>query len=474
MLGDPRMLARSLNRLGNWYVNTGQTDEGLPLHDQALTLCETQGDRQGMADTLDLLGMANGLYGDTFSSVRQFGRAIDLFRALGDSAGLSSALASRSMFTSGVCTEPTFSPYQSYGDCAHDLAEALRLARQIDWPAGQAYAEYTAGQVFEVFGDFGAALAHARAALQIATSIEHRQWIAATYKALGRIFIQLLAADQAIHDLLSGLALARALGSDVFVGGITAPLAQAYMLNHDLPQAEAVLAAAMPLDKPARSLEERHMTFVWGQLALAQGAPEQALMIAEQLTESAPGAARGQPIPVLLKLKGLALLALRRADAAEQVLEQARSAAEAQGLRPLLWQILRALGQTQQRLGWRKEARHTFAAAREIVGVLAATIDAADLRDQFVRTALASLPQELSPTPQRAEAERFGGLTERERAVAALIAQGKSNYEIATALVVSKRTVETHVGNILSKIGATTRAHVAAWAIAQGLALPSS
>jgi DNA-binding CsgD family transcriptional regulator len=216
------------------------------------------------------------------------------------------------------------------------------------------------------------------------------------------------------------------------------------------------------------------MSLAWGELVLAQGDANLALRIAEQLTDSAPGAARARPIPVLLKLKGAALLALQRVDAAVQVLEQARSAAEALGLRPLLWQLLRALGQAQQRLGFRKEARHSFAAARQIVGVLAATIDAADLRDQFVRTALATLPEELPPTQQRTEAERFGGLTERERAVAALIAQGKSNQEIATALVVSKRTVETHVSNVMAKLGATSRAHVVAWAIGQGLAIPSS
>jgi DNA-binding CsgD family transcriptional regulator/tetratricopeptide (TPR) repeat protein len=472
-LDAPRLLAQSLNRLGNWHVNIGRAEAGLSLHEQALALFEDEHDRQGMADTLDLLGMANGLYGDMLSSVQQFGRAIELYRTLGNSAGLSSALTSRAMFSGGVCSGPIISAYRSSEDCARDLAEALSLARQIDWSAGQAYAEYTAGQVFEVFGDFGAALSHARAALRIAMSIEHRQWIAATYKALGRIFVAMLAPDQAIHDLRAGLSLANALGSEVFIGEITDSLALAHLLRHDLAQAEATLAEALPRDQIPRSLAERRMALAWGELALAQDDSDLALRIAEQLIETAPGAARGQPIPALLKLKGAALLALRRADAAVQVLEQARSAAEVLGLHPLLWQILRALGQAQQRLGWRKEARHTFAAAREIVGVLAATIDTADLRDQLVRTALASLPQELPPPPQRAEAEHFGGLTERERAVAALIAQGKSNQEIATALVVSKRTVETHVGNIMAKLGTTTRAHIVAWAIGQGLAHPA-
>ena len=60
-------------------------------------------------------------------------------------------------------------------------------------------------------------------------------------------------------------------------------------------------------------------------------------------------------------------------------------------------------------------------------------------------------------------------ITIREREVAALIAQGKSNGEIADELVVSKRTIEKHVANILSKLGFTTRAQIVRWAIEAGL-----
>ncbi len=49
-------------------------------------------------------------------------------------------------------------------------------------------------------------------------------------------------------------------------------------------------------------------------------------------------------------------------------------------------------------------------------------------------------------------------LTVREREVVELIAQGRSNAEIADELVVSKRTVEKHIANILSKLGFTNRA----------------
>ncbi|MGH2522513.1 MAG: response regulator transcription factor [Anaerolineales bacterium] len=49
-------------------------------------------------------------------------------------------------------------------------------------------------------------------------------------------------------------------------------------------------------------------------------------------------------------------------------------------------------------------------------------------------------------------------------------AQGKSNREIAEALVVGERTIETHVGNILGKSDFTSRAQIAVWAAEKGLA----
>ncbi|MGH2533232.1 MAG: LuxR C-terminal-related transcriptional regulator, partial [Thermomicrobiales bacterium] len=60
-------------------------------------------------------------------------------------------------------------------------------------------------------------------------------------------------------------------------------------------------------------------------------------------------------------------------------------------------------------------------------------------------------------------------LTAREREIAALIAHGKPNGEIADELSVSKRTVEKHIGNILAKLGFTQRAQIVRWSIEIGL-----
>ena len=61
-------------------------------------------------------------------------------------------------------------------------------------------------------------------------------------------------------------------------------------------------------------------------------------------------------------------------------------------------------------------------------------------------------------------------LTRRESEVATLIARGLSNGEIAAELVLSKRTVEHHIANILAKLDFTNRAQIVRWAIENGLA----
>jgi DNA-binding CsgD family transcriptional regulator len=53
-------------------------------------------------------------------------------------------------------------------------------------------------------------------------------------------------------------------------------------------------------------------------------------------------------------------------------------------------------------------------------------------------------------------------LTRREREIAALIAQGLTNRQIGARLVIAERTVDTHVGRILAKLGCTRRAQAAA------------
>ncbi|MFB8107721.1 MULTISPECIES: response regulator transcription factor [Streptomyces] len=65
---------------------------------------------------------------------------------------------------------------------------------------------------------------------------------------------------------------------------------------------------------------------------------------------------------------------------------------------------------------------------------------------------------------------RGSTLTEREREVLGLIADGRSNREIARALVLSEKTVKTHVSNILMKLDLADRTQAALWAVRNGAA----
>lgn len=72
---------------------------------------------------------------------------------------------------------------------------------------------------------------------------------------------------------------------------------------------------------------------------------------------------------------------------------------------------------------------------------------------------------EIRHSIQKEEAAAFGDLTAQEMQVLALIAEGKTNREIATALFLSEGTVRNYVSSILAKLRVSNRAEAAAYAI---------
>jgi predicted ATPase/DNA-binding CsgD family transcriptional regulator len=76
--------------------------------------------------------------------------------------------------------------------------------------------------------------------------------------------------------------------------------------------------------------------------------------------------------------------------------------------------------------------------------------------------------EDLPPAPTPARRGRFN-LTPREQAVLVLVASGMSDGEIATSLVISKKTVSVHVANVKAKLGASSRVEVATIALRESL-----
>jgi DNA-binding NarL/FixJ family response regulator len=113
--------------------------------------------------------------------------------------------------------------------------------------------------------------------------------------------------------------------------------------------------------------------------------------------------------------------------------------------------------------GHRAEAGNELATAQAICAALGAGPELGAIAALTTRYGLA-------PKPALPATSQTDVLTRREREVIALIAQGASNRVIAAALVISERTAENHVANILGKLGLTSRAQAAAYAVEHGLA----
>ena len=122
-----------------------------------------------------------------------------------------------------------------------------------------------------------------------------------------------------------------------------------------------------------------------------------------------------------------------------------------------------------------EEGRIRAALEAGATGYLLKDADAADVVDA-IRAAMAGEVR-LDPAAAAALAASFraptttsaDSLTPRERDVIILVAEARTNTEIAKALGVAERTARTHVSNILAKLGLASRTQAAMWAVREGL-----
>jgi ATP/maltotriose-dependent transcriptional regulator MalT len=189
-----------------------------------------------------------------------------------------------------------------------------------------------------------------------------------------------------------------------------------------------------------------------------------------------------------LELLVPARLALGRTREAQRAAEELAAIAESVGTAPLRAAALLARGRieaaarSERALASLEDAADLFRASGVRAEAAVARLELAKAlgalsRDEEADRARATARAELSELggvlPKSAEARRRTDvLTKRERDVLRLLARGRSNNDIAAELVLSVRTVESHVASIYSKIGVsgrTARAAATAYALANGL-----
>jgi DNA-binding CsgD family transcriptional regulator len=338
------------------------------------------------------------------------------------------------------------------------LQEGLRVGLEVGATAGVALYRVLQVPVEYHAGRFDAAIAQHEAAVELARETGQR-WLVASYALRATIALRrgerevaerALAAAEAEHD---------AVGPQL--GFATASLARALLAEARGEPRAAAEAAAETLELALRYEPPSHAAWYGPQLvriALGAGERDQA----QRTTTAGEEAAATLGVP---SRRGCALVCRGLLDDDAQLLLGAAELLRAAG-RPLdLAFALESAAAALARGAREAEAR---SAAHEALGLY---------RERGVTGDLARARERL-----RAAGIRVGGggrrgrpragwesLTEAELGVVRLVAQGRSNPEIAARLYLTRRTVRAHVSSALRKLDVSSRVELAAEAIRRGL-----
>lgn len=467
---DASLLANVLNRVGNWHVNIDQPAMAFPLHNEALTIFEAANDIPGIAATLDLLAMAQYLAGDGIASAVAGRRAISHLREIDDRQRLLSALG---MFA--IVSGSTGSMTIVFDDApqpVEDLVEeSVAISREINSLPGESFARALAAAVL---ANAKPALAfdHSREAVRIADEIGHIQWQSSAYDGMARLLVRHLDIHAAQEAFRFALELAESVGSLFWTNFTSAGLALCFIKAEKLDEASALIEKRLDRDATLITMCQGDLWMAQARLELTRQRPDKALEIVDHIAairfpDRDIDFAR---LPYLAHIRGDALASLNRGDEAIEAFGSALEGATRMSDRPLIWDVQLSLASFYRVRDERSEAANARVAARAAIESFAADLEDEAMQTAFLERARTILPPEPAMSPRRAAKLAFGGLTQREREVAILIAAGNSNREIGDALFTSERTAATHVSNILGKLGLKTRAQIATWAIERGLA----
>ena len=430
-LGDPAVVAQSLNRLGNWYANVEQPAEALRYHGEALTIFESLGDKPGVAATVDLLGLASAFVGDVNGTEKYFRRAIALFRELGDRPALASALANLSQgsvlyFVDLVIEADTLTS----ADGLALVEEALAISRAIGWRAGEAYALLTRAMLHGARGAYTMALADGHAGLAIAVEIEHQQWTGLGELCLGMLYFDLVVYDRAHSPAESaGPGSCRRLAElrahdrklprrDSGAAGSARKRKEAEAALNSALGDESRSPDALPVGDVPLTMAVRLCWQARADLAVADGKPRLALQIMDGLVQRLPNREMLSQRPPSRIALSRAIALSRMARPADKAGVERRSSArrpkeratQAELLETFAWlqavqaeklvmespplqaRLHIALGRLYRAQRGYAEARDEFASAREIVASLAEQIEDVGLRRNYLARAMRLIP----------------------------------------------------------------------------------
>lgn len=415
-IGDGEAIAEGLSDLGTVACIRGDLPRGVALLEEGVALARAAGNTRMVADMLNSLGNAYTW--------------INLSRA---AAAHEEALAVRRAQgnTQGVCITLTNLGNVAYlqGDLARAEAcygESLALGRSLGYTRGVAIVLSQLAVVARERDDLDEATALTAESLDLARALGDRRGVATALTSLGSLAQARGDPEQAAALLVEGLALRREVVDQRGIANSLETLAY-------LARSQGDLVRAAELDGEAISLRLRM---------------EDHLGATGPLTSLAATAAASRPA------------AAARLLAAAESLRNAVNARVVEGDRAGLEQTVSAvragLGEAGFAAAWAAGQSLSWEAAMAEALALAADLSAPTLAEP------ARQNEQAVPIPF--------GLTPREAEVLGLLCRRLSNKEIAEALFVGARTIQTHTIHIFGKLGVENRRDAAALAVKHGLA----
>ncbi len=401
------------------------------------------------ARALNAAGALASLQGQVAQAERLCQEALTLFRELGDAQGIVNSL-----WILGYTTveQGRFPQARAFAE------EAVALARAADYPWGLAYALEILANVFFNQGDYARARALAEESLMISRAIDDTAGCGLRLRLLGMSRLFQGEPDAARPLFEESLVRSRAVGDRR--GSAYALIMSAYaaIVRGELAGAAESLAQGLALLQEVG--DRRGMAwglYGLGWVSLGQGDAARARLQWEETLALLREV--GQQWFIALTLEGLAA-----ASAQEQPVWSARLWGAAEHLRETIGGSIPAMIQ--------RFYEPFLALGRSLLGEAAFAAAWAEGRRLTLDAALgaegrAPLAQ-ATPPAKAANAARPSfpaGLTAREVDVLKLIAQGLTDQQVAEQLVISPRTVSTHLTSIYNKLGVSSRAAATRFAV---------
>jgi non-specific serine/threonine protein kinase len=338
-------------------------------------------------------------------------------------------------------------------DADRHFQEALAICQRRGDQHSLAVAQFSLGHVARVRGDYPTARRHHAEAIEIFEALGDDHWLANTRHDLGlaAYFEGDLATARSHYQ--ATLVLSERLGDELGIASALNDLGEVAFLQGQLDEARALEGACLTT---ARRLHDKKLIAMtlgaMAGIAVAQGRPTRALRLAGAATalNEATGQRHSPAWHAMLErwLEPAWRTMSAEASALAQAAGRAMSLDEA---------IEYALDPEPPDEAYSDEAP---------VAVVSTTASRMSVRPAASRRSDPSVALLSSrPTPARSSVE----LTSREQEVAALVARGLTNRQIAAELVITEGTAANHVKHILARLTLDSRVQIAAWAIQHGL-----